>query len=746
MKRTHALPDVNTSGESLASNTVSSDQGRIHRIVVTAGIVAVLTFVVVILRFYRLSDMPPGIQNDEGPDGVYALQVLQGDYAVFFPEKGSGRDAVGVYANALSTAILGRTLLAFHLPVALASGATVFAVFWLGQVLFGREEESSGVNRWRGLLIGGVGAGLLAVSIGQTLQSRAGLRAAYLPLFLSLSLALLWLGWRKRSLWMIALAGVCTGLLAYTYNAARFVPFLLLFFGISLLLPFGQLAKNRVRHAVRPASVFLGTSFLVAAPLLIYFAVNPDDFFIRSKGVWLFNDIQGNPLAIFLKNVWEYLLVFGFHGDRNSRYNFGGHPMLNILEAFFFWIGVVAALGKWRRSPQHRILPIWLIVLLLPAMLTRDDGYGPNSLRMIGATPAIYMLIGVGLWETFLLLRERSRVLPWLATILQGKNEVSAAVAVLLVVCTWVLAQGAITHRTFFQKWAGTPEYFRTYQTEWADAARELSSKSSDAGTVNFLPYPTSREHFQNAHYGFEYLYHSAAQAHVIAATNPHNLAQKVEAKLADEQSVSTVRFVDWNNDIVGGDALTERHTIALLGKFGRYLESSKHERFQIHTFTDISLDQRWTLYDRIEPLTVHFDGGISLLGFALGQGMEQLSMHQQLVNVQGSTWWIALQWQTAPEQEVVYSVSLRLHDDDGKALYQSDAVLENSTPVATDKWKSDEPVDTLHFLEFPPELPPGEYELRLVVYDFETLKPTVELGVWEAEKTLARLKVGEFE
>ena len=178
------------------------------------------------LRFYRLSDMPPGIQNDEGPEGVYALQVLQGEYAVFFPEKGSGRDAVGVYANALSTALLGRTLLAFHLPVALASAATVFAVFWLGQLLFGRDEESSGVTFWRGLLISGVGAGLLAVSIGQTFQSRAGLRATYLPLFLSLSFALLWSGWRKRNLWVIGrLAGTCAGLLPYTYSAARFCTF-----------------------------------------------------------------------------------------------------------------------------------------------------------------------------------------------------------------------------------------------------------------------------------------------------------------------------------------------------------------------------------------------------------------------------------------------------------------------------------------------------------------------------------------
>ena len=54
--------------------------------------------------------------------------------------------------------------------------------------------------------------------------------------------------------------------------------------------------------------------------------------------------------------------------------------------------------------------------------------------------------------------------------------------------------------------------------------------------------------------------------------------------------------------------------------------------------------------------------------------------------------------------------------------------------------------VDTLHLLEIPAELQPGEYELRLVVYDFETQQPTVELGVWEPEKVLARLRLEEVE
>ena len=126
-----------------------------------------------------------------------ALRVLQGEHAVFFPEN-NGREGLIVYTIALAISFLGRTMLALRLPTALASAGTVFVVFWLGRLLFGRDE-SGRVTPWRGLLVGGIGAGLLAVSLGQTIIGRAALRANFLPLFLCLCLALLWWGWEGRS-------------------------------------------------------------------------------------------------------------------------------------------------------------------------------------------------------------------------------------------------------------------------------------------------------------------------------------------------------------------------------------------------------------------------------------------------------------------------------------------------------------------------------------------------------------------
>ena len=225
---------------------------RLFLALAAGGIVLALALAVLLLRLQRLDELPPGIASDEGSNGMDALRVLQGEHAVFYPEKGGGRETLGFYAIALSILFLGRTPLAIHLPSALASSGTILVVFWLGRLFFGRDENGQ-ATPWRGLLVGGAGAGLLAVSIGQTVIGRTAYRGNFLPVFLCLCLALLWWGWPRTVQkwgrhggvwWRIALAGACAGLLLYTYIPARFAPLLFFLFGLSFLLPYLAVAKH----------------------------------------------------------------------------------------------------------------------------------------------------------------------------------------------------------------------------------------------------------------------------------------------------------------------------------------------------------------------------------------------------------------------------------------------------------------------------------------------------------------------
>ena len=632
-----------------------------------------------------------------------------------------------IYAIALTTSLMGQTMLAVRLPSALASVGTVVAVFWLGQTLFGREENGR-PTLWRGLLVSGVGAGLLAVSVAQTVLGRTAFRGNFLPLLLCLCLALLWRGWAQRSRWGIVLAGMCAGLLPYTYTPARFTPLLFLLFGLSFLLPLGALTKERVRAELPRVAIFLGVTGLVAAPILIHFALHPDHFFMRSNQLLVLRH-GSSPVAslvAFLDNAWDHLLAFGFRGDPSWRHNFPGKPMLNPYEAFFFWLGVGMALWRWQRRPTYRLLLLWLGVLMLPAMLSRDN-IVPHFLRMIGAAPAVYLLVGVGVWEAFRLLRKR----------FYRGSEIKAGIVVAAVCSFLVLVQGVLTYRTYFQEWAAQPELYKAYEVPWIDLTRVLNALPSDGGTVYLVP---NSQH----PYSFRYLYQGAPPAHLYHPATP-NLAQEIESMLTTMENVSTVKVVEWQGKAawIGEDP---GRSALLLSKYGRYQGGEDYPTFRIHRYSNISLERPWTFYEFLEPLTVDYDGGIALRGLALGQGEDQLSSQQALELGRDRPLWMALRWQIAPGLDVDYAISLRLHDAAGERVFQEDAVLWNPVHWPTSSWSEEEPVDTTALLKIPAELSAGEYELRMVVYDVATLTPTVEIDVWEPEVTLARLRLAEIQ
>ena len=82
---------------------------------------------------------------------------------------------------------------------------------------------------------------------------------------------------------------MCAGLLPYTYIPARFTPFLFLHLRFELcVLPLRSFTREKMRAPnYRWAAIFVVTAGLVAAPILVYFALHPEHFFIRSKEVWL---------------------------------------------------------------------------------------------------------------------------------------------------------------------------------------------------------------------------------------------------------------------------------------------------------------------------------------------------------------------------------------------------------------------------------------------------------------------------
>ena len=156
-------------------------------------------------------------------------------------------------------------------------------------------------------------------------------------------------------------------------------------------------------------------------------------------------------------------------------------------------------------------------------------------------------------------------------------------------------------------------------------------------------------------------------------------------------------------------------------------------ERFDGHNFH--------TLASHLEPMPVTYDRGLSLEGFAIGQGFHQLRRPFVLDPAEES--WFVARWRTAPGVEFEFVFSLRLYGAGGERRFQFDDLIRHpAVSTTTHHWPADEVVDQRAWIELPADIPSGDYELRLVVYDFDSGDVTAELDSWRNEITLATVRL----
>ena len=244
------------------------------------------------LRLQRLDQLPPGVFVDEGANGLDALKVLQGHHALFFPAN-LGREGLIMYADAFAIALLGRTIMAIRLPAALASVGTVLAFF--GWVRFCSTNGAPRTQSHPGgaCLSAPLPPGHWQFRSATLIMARNGWGANFLPLLLALGIGFLWSGMKGGSRSRVILAGLFTGLTAYTYLASRFTPVLLLALGLSFLWP-AAVRPGNIRRHLPMVVLYLAVTGLVALPLVANYVLHPAYFSSRSSSLFIF-DPAGQP-------------------------------------------------------------------------------------------------------------------------------------------------------------------------------------------------------------------------------------------------------------------------------------------------------------------------------------------------------------------------------------------------------------------------------------------------------------------
>jgi len=422
-------------------------------------LVGAIIWLATLLRVYRLAELPPGLHYDEAFNATMAYRVMTGiERPIFFTEDMT-EEPLAIYVTALAFALFGETSWTIRLVSAWAGILTVAALYALARALF----HSRGIAAFA--------AFVLAILYWHINFSRLGMEPIFTPLMLTLTLlflvrALVPVSRRQEaggshrldcllptascqlsqtSCLNFLLAGFFLAATLYTYKAALFAPILLVLFIGSESLAQRAFLRAHARGLVLLTLV----AILFFAPLGIYLATHPEQFFERPRSVAAFD------APTMLEHALKVAGMFFWRGDENPRSNLPGRPALDPFLTLGFIVGVGMCL--WRvRQRAARLVLLWLGVMSAPSIVT---DFAPHFGRTLAVTPALALCVAYGFASLVdLIARERYRV----------------AYGVLLL----GLAFSAFsTARDYFSIWGARTGAFDSFDVGYLTVARKLRER-----------------------------------------------------------------------------------------------------------------------------------------------------------------------------------------------------------------------------------------------------------------------------
>ena len=444
------------------------------------------------LRLARLPELPAGVHYDEAANGILGSEIARGVEAPIFIPSYTGKEVLFFYWAALWMKLLGTTPLALRLSAALAGLATVAATVWaVRELLYGQRDAD-----WVALLTGA----FLATSFWHLILSRYGFRAVMQPLMQALTVAALWRGLRlseergerreergiARGLPWLLLAGLCCGLTAYTYLAARAFPIPL----TAALLALFIADRGHRRARLGQLALFVAVAALVLAPLARYWLTHPGSFLTRTQQVAAASWYQA------WAGMRACLGMFFLRGDPYVRFNLPHRPLFDPITATLFLVGIVAVISARKSqilnlksaksvanirypasSPLYLASRVFLLtylpIMLLPSALATGE-ITPSNLRTAGLLPFIYLFPALGLWvlqSRISNLKSPLVIGHWSLVI--GQRSLTIGHWSLVILALVVLTP--ITATAYFRDWATSAALYDAADGDLADIAAYLN-------------------------------------------------------------------------------------------------------------------------------------------------------------------------------------------------------------------------------------------------------------------------------
>lgn len=330
------------------------------------------------LRFYRIGDIPFGLNNDAAWEGSAALAILRGNASPYLPYAAEGWRGEGLFRLMVTffTFFMGSNPLTIRLSSVVWGLLTIVPLFLFIKLLFGMK-------------LAFLTTFFVATSGWHITMSKTGWRAIGVPLFSLSTFYFFFRGLKSKRNSDFILAGVMLAGSLYTYDAARILPFFFLFWLILLLLTERNFLKTHFTNLLLMNFSFL----LVISPLIIYVIHHWANFTSRADFLFIGHQIDkvGNLIPLW-NNLITSALLFNFRANGNDFFIYD--PLIDKPLSWLLPIGFSLIFVKIfkDRDTNYLFILLWFLASLIPGILSV-----PNGNRGIGTVPTVYFFTALGL-------------------------------------------------------------------------------------------------------------------------------------------------------------------------------------------------------------------------------------------------------------------------------------------------------------------------------------------------------------
>lgn len=609
------------------------------------------------LRVVRFHDAPPGVIHDEVRTWFNAQMVLNGDIRALYPY-GGGREALFMFFEAASYALIGDNLLAGRLPAIGFSMVGVAATYALARRLFARAA-------------GFVAAAGFAFSFWALMFARFAERTETMPV-MALVTAYVYLRLLQSKHATIAhtvAAGLLLGATLYTYPSALIFPLLLaVWIGVLALIRPQWLCS---KWAALAASFALAA--LIAIPLARAWANPQATARADEVNAPLEALLAGDPGPTF-DNLLPVLGVFTIKGDHGLEFNIQDQPIIPTMPlAALFYAGVITALvGAVRRrdpaQPGYALILLWLFMMLIPTLVTERP---VNPSRTIGLLGVVYMFpaaaVGGGMAAA------------------RGPLKIRWAAGLALLAVLALAIQFEHTARNYFVVWAGNPVVRFLYQDEYRPIAALLDSDGDVPTAIGGLT-PDQVD---------------PASMRLLA----NNDTRAKSAGYFDPQTsllVPTHQGSDTVNIAIPSSITLHPVMAEQLSEWG--LASYHEEEFTLYSGL-LRLEIPGTL---AEPVPFYAEPETPIVRLAAIQRIGEIDPGQPFT--------LITYWQAEHASDLPLRIFVHLTTTDGTIVTQSDVL-----GVPATQWQPGDFIAQAHDFTVPPDASPGLYVFNIGLYSPET-------------------------